>query len=80
MPLRTTFATPSLSSRFYFFSFDICKYKQTPQALMAYSEKKMFSGMSNNSCAMAEGMTSCSSETPLKKIPVNVSPLEFGYL
>lgn len=29
---------------------------------------------------MAEGMTSCSSETPLKKIPVNVSPLEFGYL
>lgn len=40
MPLRTTFATPSLSSRFYFFSFDICKYKQTPQALMAYSEKK----------------------------------------
>lgn len=29
---------------------------------------------------MAEGMTSCSSETPLKKIPVNVPPLEFGYL
>lgn len=71
MPLRTTFAIPSLSSvLFFLIQYMLMQTDSTgPHGIFW---KKMFSRMSNNGCAMAEEMTSCSSETPVKKFPLSV--------
>lgn len=70
--------TLSLSPRFYFFSFDIRRCRQTPQAFMAYSEKNIFRNENQKQCN-GRRTTSSSSEMPVKNChPQCFSPLNLA--